>query len=188
MMFSRARSFKGLWGNLKFLISYKTWATLVIFIFGLLLGYGIFATVHAETLEERLKRHEGVRHCAYADQYGNPTIGVGHLLRKPVDMNTCWTSEQVERVLAHDIYRARHNAVADYGHGYYSLPQSVQDILTELAFQLGGAGLEKFSTFLRLVQQGDYKAASADLLSTKLANQLPKRTKEQARILERAKQ
>ena len=152
---------------------------------GLILGFGLFSVAYGETLEERLKRHEGVRHCVYQDIYQNPTIGVGHLLKKPVDVNLCWTDEKVERVLDHDIYRARHNAADDYGHGFYSLPEPVSDLLTELAFQLGGTGLSHFTTFLGLVRDGEYKAASADLLNTRLAKQLPKRTTEQAKILER---
>ena len=146
MIFSRAKSFRGLWGNIRFLILYKTWATLVVFALGVLLGL-IPGLVFAESLEERIKRHEGVRHCVYYDVFHNPTIGVGHLLKKPVERNTCWTSEQVERVLEHDIYRARHNAAADYGPGFYSLPEPVSDLLTELSFQLGGSGL---STLRRL--------------------------------------
>jgi len=186
MIFSRAKSFRGLWGNIRFLIFYKTWATLVVFALGVLLGL-IPGLVFAESLEERLKRHEGVRHCVYYDVFHNPTIGVGHLLKKPVERNTCWTSEQVERVLEHDIYRARHNAAADYGPGFYSLPEPVSDLLTELSFQLGGSGLSTFTTFMGLLRDGKYRAASADLLETRLAKQLPMRTKEQAKILERVK-
>ena len=187
-MFSRAKTFKGLWGNLKFLVHYKTWATVVIFLLGVLVGFFLFSeVVLAESLEDRLKRHEGVRHCVYEDIFQNPTIGVGHLLRKPVDMTTCWTSEQIERVLAHDITRARHNAAAEYGHGFYALPKAIENLLTELAFQLGGSGLSKFTTFLGLIRDGQYQAAGADLLDSKLAKQLPKRTQEQARILERVR-
>jgi len=184
-MFSRAKSLKGLWGNVKFIVKFKSWATILIFAFGIAVGLLIPYVSLAETLEERLKRHEGVRHCVYNDVYDNPTIGVGHLLSRPVIPNMCWEDFQIERVLQHDIYTATHNAAADVGPEFYNLPDNVQNVLIELSFQLGGAGLSHFTTFLSLVRSGDYQAASLDLLGTKLAEQLPKRTREQARILRR---
>ncbi len=35
---TRATSFKGLWGNLRFLVVWKTWAALIVFGIGLALG------------------------------------------------------------------------------------------------------------------------------------------------------
>lgn len=37
-MFSRARSLRGVWSNLKFIAHYKTWATLCVVIAAMLLG------------------------------------------------------------------------------------------------------------------------------------------------------
>ncbi len=35
---SRATSFKGLWGNLKFIVAWKTWAAVVMFAAGVAVG------------------------------------------------------------------------------------------------------------------------------------------------------
>lgn len=37
-MFSRARSLKGVWGNLKFIVHYKTWAVIALSVFWFCLG------------------------------------------------------------------------------------------------------------------------------------------------------
>ena len=37
-----AKSWKGVWGNLKFLVGYKAWATLIVFGAGVLLGSYVF--------------------------------------------------------------------------------------------------------------------------------------------------
>ena len=37
-MFSRAKSLKGLVGNVKFIIQYKTWASLIVFMLGYIAG------------------------------------------------------------------------------------------------------------------------------------------------------
>ena len=40
-MFSRAKSFRGLIGNIKYLIQYKTWSALVIFLVGICIGLAL---------------------------------------------------------------------------------------------------------------------------------------------------
>ena len=35
---SKAKSWRGLWGNIRFIVGFKTWAALVIFTLGLMAG------------------------------------------------------------------------------------------------------------------------------------------------------
>ena len=136
-----------------------------------------------ETLRERLIRHEGYRDCAYEDTLGNPTIGIGHLLRKPVSEDLCWSREQIDHAFHHDLDRAKTDADHAYGFGFGSLPPQVRDVLTEMAFQLGGAGLSRFRKFLLLIRAGHYQDAADDLLTTRLAQQAPNRIKELSCLL-----
>lgn len=39
--FSRAKSLRGVWGNLKFIVHYKTWAVIVLVTLAVLLGLSI---------------------------------------------------------------------------------------------------------------------------------------------------
>lgn len=138
-----------------------------------------------ETLVERLVRHEGKAPCVYGDIYGNPTIGVGHLLMKPVDPDLCWTAEKIMSALDHDIDRAGDNARFDYGSGFYTLPHDVQDILTEMAFQLGGSGLAGFRQTLAAIRAGDYELAADNMLRSRWAMQTPNRAEELACLMRR---
>ena len=40
---TRAKTVKGVWGNLKFLVHYKTWATLAVFFTGVAVGMAVMS-------------------------------------------------------------------------------------------------------------------------------------------------
>jgi len=140
-----------------------------------------------ERLEDRIKRHEGVQKCVYDDIYGNPTIGVGHLLKKPVPENLCWKIKKINATLAQDLERARDGARHDFGDGWHLQPVLARDVLTEMAFWIGPGALSHFNRFLSLTRAGRYQDAAADLLTTKLARQVPARTRELACLLRNVK-
>ena len=162
--------------------------TMVWLAIALILAFLVFsALANAETLEQRIERHEGYRECVYMDTLGNPTIGFGHLLKRPVPENLCWSKNKIHAVLAHDIDRAGKNAAFDYGAGFHALPDVVKDVLTEMAFQLGGSGLARFGVFLGYIQKSEYERAADDLLGTRVAKQAPGRIMELAALLRTAK-
>ena len=131
-------------------------------------------------LESRIKHHEGVRSCTYRDTLGNYTIGVGHLLKRPVVRNMCWQDRKVAAVFQNDLARAIDNARHDFGDRFDALPRPVQEVLIELSFQVGGYGLLKFRRMLADIHRGEYAAAADELLDSRLARQTPSRTNEQA--------
>ena len=162
---------------------------LVVLCFALLVATGgvALACNTLETLESRLIRHEGMRSCVYYDQFGSPTIGVGHLLKPPVK-NICWDREKVLSVLRNDIARARANARHDVGSAAvweHRLSPTRRNVLTELAFQLGGSGLARFHGMLDAVALGDYDFAAKMLVRSKLGRQTPRRANELACLMER---
>ena len=65
---TRATSFKGLWGNLRFLVVWKTWAAQIVFGIGLALGAAWCLTAaHGGQLRdgaERLDSGDGTPHCS----------------------------------------------------------------------------------------------------------------------------
>ena len=140
--------------------------------------------VSGEEMSNRITRHEGIRRCVYKDQFGNPTIGVGHMLHDPVPANLCWDISKIAAVLALDIEHARGNAIHDLGEEAWSrTPPTQQDVLTEMAFQLGGIGLMHFRRMLAAVRAGDFNKASEELLDSRLARQTPKRAAELACLM-----
>ena len=139
-----------------------------------------------EPLQSRLIRHEGIRSCAYPDTLGNPTIGVGHLLRKPVPDWFCWERDKIIAVLRHDTQRAEANARHDLGDDavWSALSDSHRNVLIEMAFQLGGHGLSLFRQMLVAVRHGDMDEAARQIRMSRLYLQTPGRAEEMACLLE----
>ncbi len=136
-----------------------------------------------DTLQERVIRHEGYRACVYEDIYGNPTIGVGHLLKRPVPDDLCWDRHKVYATLAHDLERAERGAARDYGKGFHSLPEHVREVLSEMAFWIGPAGLSRFHGMMTDIRRENYAGAAVELLDSRLAKQVPGRAQELACLL-----
>ena len=139
-----------------------------------------------EGLQARLIRHEGWRSCHYTDTLGNETIGVGHLLRRPVPARLCWPDSKILAVLDNDIDRAEANAEHDlHAPGVWAgLRRGPREVLIEMAFQIGGHGLAGFKRMLAAVRRGDMAQAAAEITNSKLARQTPKRAAELACLME----
>ena len=135
-----------------------------------------------EGLYSRLIRHEGERACVYVDTFGNPTIGIGHLLKRPVEKKLCWKEHMVLSVFHRDVHAATHNAqrVVPRWHLIDSLRR---EVLAELAFQIGASGLSRFKRMLNAVHEDDYDLAAKELLRSRLARQTPTRTNELACLM-----
>ena len=166
------------------------WATIVlcvVFLAGAVcsVAQGAEACNPDEGLQARLVRHEGWRSCAYEDTLSNMTIGVGHLLKRPVPDGLCWKDSKVLAVFHHDIERAEANAKHDLdANGVWaSLRRGPREVLIEMSFQLGGRGLLHFKRMLAAVRSGDLAAAADEMLDSRWAKQTPKRAQELACIM-----
>jgi len=128
-------------------------------------------TATAADLTETIKSAEGFSLTMYRDHLGYPTIGWGH--RCSADQPAI-TKEQAEKILAEDIDAARKNTETLVGK---DAPQDVKDIVAEMTFQLGFAGVSKFKGMLKCIRAKDYKGASVQMLDSKWAIQTPKRAR-----------
>lgn len=98
------------------------------------------------TLEERIKKNEGLRLNVYIDTLGNPTIGYGHLLPPSSDIKSI-TMEEAERLFNEDIADAK-RAALDIFEEFAAFSQNRQDAIIELLFNLGKT---KFLRFIRMI-------------------------------------
>ena len=64
-----------------------------------------------------------------------------------------------------------------------ALSEPRQRALCNCAYNLGVAGLETFTTFLGMVQSGDFEGAADDLLQTKWASQVGERAQRIAALI-----
>ncbi|MGH9992851.1 MAG: glycoside hydrolase family protein [Nitrososphaera sp.] len=134
------------------------------------------------TLKEQLFKHEGFIPHAYQDSLGYWTIGVGRLIDKRRGGKI--TKEEAQFLLDNDIKRVMaevHKALpwvltpAPLG---AAMNEARQDVLYNMAFNLGTEGLLKFRTTLARIASGEYESAARAMLLSKWATQVGGRATE----------
>jgi lysozyme len=139
-------------------------------------------------LDALVTKHEGVRLSTYPDQYGNPTIGIGHNLRAhplPVGWIVPITVTQAQQLLQQDVCVVG-DALAEALPWFEELESSDEvraSVLVDMGFNMGVADLLTFKTFLSLVSAGEYDKAADDLTNTLWAKQVPVRAAEDITML-----
>lgn len=137
-----------------------------------------------ETLEQRLIRHEGVELMPYTDTRGFRTVGCGHRIT-PEDgdrFDGGISYDAAMALLQDDITKAR-MAVARALPWTYDLDDVREDVLVEMAFQLGIAGLLEFKLMLADIRAGDWAKAAEEMRNSKWHAQTPSRCEELAKIM-----
>ena len=115
-------------------------------------------------LRGELIADEGLRERAYADAGGVWTIGVGHT-GPQVRCGLVWDREACLQALEQDIARVERGLDASLA-WWRTLSPERQDVLANMAFNLGMEGLLAFRRTLAAVRAGDYAAAAADMLAS----------------------
>ena len=131
----------------------------------LLLAGAVFGSV-----ADDLRTFEGLRLQAYLDTTNHWTVGYG----RRCDKGAVMTKEQAESAINDDIAKAEQGARHVFP-SYASQPQHVQDVLTELCFQIGSAGMRKFAHFGKAIRDRDYALASACLIDSRFHKQTTQR-------------
>lgn len=126
---------------------------------------------------QRIMRHEGVRLRPYEDTLGKLTIGYGRCL------TTHGISEDEAGVmLNNDIQDARY-ALNQSFPWTLGLDDVRKDVLTEMIFQLGVAGVQGFPKMLAAIREKDYNTASKEMLNSMWYKQTPDRCAELANLM-----
>lgn len=123
------------------------------------------------TLEDQLKIDEGFRSRPYRCTAGKLTIGYG---RNIEDVGI--SQNEALFMLREDIKKVKaqcHEKISFFNH----LSESRQEALVNMAFNLGINGLLKFKKTLALMEKGDFKQASEEVLRSKWALQVGERAK-----------
>lgn len=121
---------------------------------------------------KQLQRHEGLRLKPYKCTGDKWTIGYGRNLE-----DRGITQAEALALLKNDI--ADVMSMLSFELSFYlELDQIRRDVLTNMAFQIGVAGLLKFKKTLQYVKAGEYEKAAYEMLDSKWAKQTPSRAKE----------
>ena len=141
----------------------------------------------SEHLLDQLKRHEGFRKQVYLCSGGKKTIGYGYNLEaNPLHLSSLEISQahtkgvnqvEAERLLKLMITQCRHQLEVTLP--FFSKLDTVrQDVLINMCFNIGLAGLLKFKKSLLLIEAGEYSQASIELLNSKWAKDVGNRALE----------
>lgn len=120
-----------------------------------------------------IKTDEGLRLHAYPDPltHAEPwTIGYGHT-GPDVGPDTVWTQDQADEELAADVAHVQHGLDADLP-WWRTLNDARQDVLVNMAFNMGVAGLLQFKHALADMQLGQFASAGNDMLNSEWAHQV----------------
>lgn len=126
-------------------------------------------------LYEQLRRDEGVKHEMYVDSEGWLSIGVGHNLRqRPL------SDRAIQVILEDDVRDTTEGLMA--AHPWVgALSEVRQEVLINMAFNMGLGGLNSFKRMLVAVQNGQWKKAADEILDSNYAKQVGDRAKRLAR-------
>lgn len=125
----------------------------------------------------QLKIDEGCKLKAYPDPIskGEPyTIGYGHTDRGVIKLGMVWTQSKADATLREDALRHASELVRK-APWILGLDPVRQDVLFNMAFNLGIEGLLGFRNTLNFIKSGDYAKASAGMLGSRWAEQVGRR-------------
>jgi len=121
-----------------------------------------------DKLVKKIKDSEGFKSHPYTDNEGFPTIGYGTKLGI--------TKEEGEILLIHRLKKKKDELLNEKPL-VKSLDKFRQDILFEMAYQLGTEGLLSFKKMWLALENNNYNEASKQMLDSQWAIQTPHRAK-----------
>jgi len=128
-------------------------------------------------IRETLIRHEGLRLKPYRDSVGKLTIGVGRNLE-----DVGLTELEAHWLLMNDITRVA-DELLEAIPWIAGLNDVRQEVLVNMAFNLGIKGLLEFKRTLSAIERAKYRAASRFMLESKWASQVGPRARELAQAM-----
>ena len=133
-------------------------------------------------------KEEGFRSSPYLDSVGVWTIGYGstYLLSgsrwKQVTNKTQTISKKIAWYhLVCGIHKA-HKAAKQFVNNFDTLSTVRQSVLTMMAYQLGGTGLNKFKQTKKLIENDKHKDAAIEMLDSLWSQQTPRRAQATSQI------
>jgi lysozyme len=149
--------------------------------------------VNRTRAESFIAAHEGCEFIAYDDTEGKRTVGVGFNL----DRAGADTRIHALGLDYTDVYHGRctlttahcsalftvdlDDAIADAKaivSNFASQPEDIQMVIVDMIFNLGASGFSKFVNTVAALQRHDYCKAADEMQSSKWAQQVPNRAKD----------
>ena len=141
--------------------------------------------MNIDLCKAEIKRHEGEVLEIYIDSLGYKTLGVGHLCQ-PNDIEYNWevgtpvSQKVVDAYYEMDFRKHYYEAVNVFGDekGFNNLPDDIQRVLVNMAFNLGGTRLSKFRNMLQACREHDWNRMAAEMQDSRWFHQVGRRSLE----------
>jgi lysozyme len=126
-----------------------------------------------------LRRHEGVEPFGYQCSEGKLTVGVGRNIDPEGGLGL--SPDEIDYLLENDIDRT----IADLSRFefFQDLTESQKAGLIDFHFNVGGTTFRKFKNMIAALDDGDYVEAAKELLDSRYAKQVGKRSKTIAALI-----
>ena len=141
--------------------------------------------MNIEQCKAEIKRHEGEVLEIYNDSLGYKTLGVGHLCQ-PNDIEYSWeigtpvSQEVVDVYYEMDFNKHYYEAVNVFGDekSFNNLPDDIQRVLVNMAFNLGGTRLSKFRNMLKACREHNWQEMARQMQDSRWFHQVGRRSLE----------
>lgn len=128
-------------------------------------------------LSKQLENDEGKRQRMYLDTVGKWTGGVGRNLS-----DRAFSEDEIQLMLSNDIDLAVKDA-RQLVPGFDQLDDVRQEVLINMAFNLGYTRLAQFRKFLAAVNASEFAEASLEMLDSKWAKQVGVRAQQLSKAM-----
>ena len=133
--------------------------------------------------QTKLGYFRGGRFHVYKDSLGFPTIGYGHLLKPNESFPNGITPAEADALLANDLVTAINGAKEIHDQYKMLIPESIQETLVEMVFQMGKSKVLKFKGVLTALSKNDYTKAIVEMKDSNWYRQTPNRVKGHIKVL-----
>ena len=132
--------------------------------------------MNIEALREQLKVDEGVKYEIYKDHLGYPTFGIGHLITENDPEHgepdgTEISEDRVNEVFESDVAKFVSEAKILFS-DLDELPDVAQQVIVNMAFNMGRPRLSKFKNFIAGVNDRDWTRAAEEMMDSRWATQV----------------
>ena len=132
--------------------------------------------MNIEALREQLKIDEGVKYEIYKDHLGYPTFGIGHLITENDPEHgkpdgTKISEDRVNEIFETDVAKFVSEAKILFP-DLDDLPDVAQQVIVNMAFNMGLPRLSKFKNFFAVVNDRDWTRAAEEMMDSRWATQV----------------
>ena len=132
--------------------------------------------MNIEALREQLKVDEGVKYEIYKDHLGYPTFGIGHLITEDDPEHgepdgTEISEDRVNEIFESDVAKFVSEAKILFP-DLDELPDVAQQVIVNMAFNMGRPRLSKFKNFIAGVNDRDWTRAEEEMMDSRWADQV----------------